>query len=569
MTDTAIYSEADIDRWEWKLAARRPPLDDPCDLLDDYLPTVLQLRVPDWPLCEHHQTPSDFVRDAVATKDGRSVYPIIVCVANRGGAKSFNCSLVEWLKVRRYDGFQASILGGSGQQSAKCYEHSRSFWDGLSGKLAADLKREPTEHKTSLRNGSGMTILMASHTSVRGGRVNDLVTDEADEIKREIFEASMGQAIKPWSEGGIQRIVASTINRAGGIIEDLISRAPQGKIHLITYCWKEVTRTCDTDWLCAECELYQSCRGDLRALHECIVIAVDEDTSEVRVAREHAGRTYETTIWTDQIEDCPAELAPGDRVEVRGNPHGFLDVRDVLEYKQMVSDETWDSEMDCNLKQPLGAVLKRADVDRCTKTLRYSDTPPYAFDRSSKLETWLGVDWGYRNETCVVVYQWDGKLDLRVIAEMHWTEKTGDELAKLIKDIGDRYKTNHGYADAEDPDKIKACRKRGITLKAVAFGAWKDRCLEAMRVWLQGRGQRNLSINANCTHLTNALIQWRYKDEVVDESAERAIVKKDDHPCDAMLAGFRRFAKKQGPRMPVPEQTDERARYRTMAEAAG
>jgi hypothetical protein len=541
---------------EWRWALKEPPLDDLDALLNDYLPTALGLRIPDWPICDHHNTPGDFMRVALAMgDDGRPENGAILYVTTRAGAKSHNLSLVEWLKTRKHDGFEAKILGGSWEQSHRCYEHSLTFWDGLNGKFYSDLQAPPTEHRTRLKNRSSIATLKASERSVRGSRVNDLALDELDEIPRAIYQAAISQRIrgKRDSIGGHQFLMASSINRAGGLVEEKMAeyeKSGRGR-KMIVYCWKEVTATCTIEGSCIQCPLHVHCRGDLRKLWDCVVVSVDEDIPEVMIAREHNGRTYKTAIWRDDIEDCPASLEPGDRVQVRGNPHGYLDARDVAEVWLELSDETIDSEWNCNLKQPLGAVLKRAHIDRCTKELRFSREEPFAFDRKAP-HTWLCIDWGYRNETCVVGAQWDGKLDLRLFSEAHWQEKTGDELAELITAIGDRYTTTSGpcrlaYADASDPDKIKALRQRGWTVKPVAFGAWKNRCLEALRVWLQGRGGKNLSINRNCTHLTKALIAWKYKDEVTDEDAERAIVKKDDHPCDAVLAGMRRFAKKKSP----------------------
>jgi len=554
---------------EWSLAVAEPPLRDTDTLLFDYLPAVLGIRVPDWPMCRDHEPPATAFRRALSyDMDAvRAHYPKILVVANRTGGKSFFAALIEWLKAKRFPRFEGRILGGSADQALECYKHAVQFCQGLGNKLMSDLKAEPTRDRMGFRNGSLLQCLKASQTSVRGGHPNDLVIDETDEVPRPIFEAAQSMPHRRrTADIPKQLIMTSTINRAGGLVEGLIREAERRGIEVITYCWKEVTRTCNVPIECKDCPVWDYCRGDLKAARECIVLDVNE-LEEVRVAVPFRDGHHETVIdRTDIREEGPIQA--GDRVHVAGNPHGFLEILDVLDVFDMVSEETWESEWCCLLRQPLGAVLKRTQIDGCCVEMNYSPDKPHALDRRIK-HTWLGIDWGYRNETCAVVFQWDGANDLRIIAEAHWTEKTGRELADIIDAIGERYGTKEAYADSSDPDKIAELKTRGWLVHSVAFGTWKERCLEALRVWLQGRDDRSLSINRNLSHLISALIGWRYKDSVTNEDPEVAILKKDDHPCDATLAGMRRFARRTSPRARVGQEIDAPALKGTVEELLG
>jgi len=546
-----------VNRIQWSLALMRPPIEDHDALLFEYLPAVLGLTIPDWPMCRNHAPPATAVRKALTydMDTCRAEFAKLLIIANRTGGKSFVAALIEWMMARAFDRFEGRILGGSADQSKECYKHAVAFCEGLDYKLMDCLKSSPQTEVMEFANRSLIRCLKASQTSVRGGHPNHLVIDELDEVARDIYEAAQSMPHRRrTAQIPKQLIMTSTINRAGGLVERLVREKDARGLEVVTYCWKEVTRTCRQVCACEQCKLFDYCGGDLKAVKDCIVVNVDDALDEVRVAVPWNGGHHETVIQREDIEDA-GDLTQGDRVKVRGNPHGFLEVTDVADIFDMISEETWESEWCCLLRQPLGAVLKRTQIDSACVSMEYSREEPKALDRRMT-HTWLGIDWGYRNETCVVCFQWDGKNDLRVIGEAHWTEKTGEELADMIKALADRWGATEAWADAADPSKISALRKVGVTVHSVAFGAWKDRCLEALRVWLQRRDERNLSINANLSHLIGALINWRYKDNVVNEEAEVAIVKRDDHPCDAMLAGMKRFARRRSPRAVTGEQVD-------------
>jgi len=545
------------------LAAERPPVHDTRELVELWIPSVVGVRPCDWPVCENHQPPATFLYYVFERDErGRLVHSKVLYVSNRTGGKSFNAALAQWIKCLAEPKREGRILGGSGEQARECYKHTVALWDSLDGRLWRYLAKEPLEKGTYLKHGGFYAVQKASHTSVRGSHPNDLTVDEADEVRSDIYEAALSQ---PHRKHGLdkQLIVTSTINKAGGIVEDLVRTAKERRMASVVCCWREVTATCTIEEECPTCILWPKCQGVMKEPREAILVERDEEGEELRVAVKHVEDYHETWVYPEHIlsPKDPMKAEIGDRMLVEANPHGYLDTRDVGDVYSMVSEETWDSEWESEVRQPLGAVLKRHHVQASLREMNYRKDPPLAYDKKMR-HTWLGIDWGYTNETCVVVFQWDGLYDLRIIAEAHWTEKTGDALADAISDVAERYKTNLVFCD-NDPDKIAYLKRKKLKVRRVLFGKWKDSCLEALRVWIQMRGSKRLTINDRLTHLIGALEKWRYKDKFTEETAEKAILKVDDHPCDATLAGMRRFATLKKPRAKIREEKrDTLARYK-------
>lgn len=514
------------------LLAARPPVDSPDTFLNIYCPTVLGFRIPDWHMCEDHNTPADFTRAMLLRKDGRYVFSVILWVAGRAGSKSFQLALCTWAKARTWDGYDARILGGSGEQARQCYDHTLEFWD-AHPLFLGEVADVPHIERTQLKNKSHYSILTCSMKSVRGKHPQQLNIDEADEVPRDIFDAAWSQSFKRTKGRGAgiapQWVVTSTINYAGGLVEGLLRTGKDAGWHIGVHCWREVAQTCN-DLSCAECNLRRSCQGILRdQMRDCEIM--DQTGKWVEVCYDWKGETRRTYVESAKIDDTRrTPWAIGHGVKIRGNPHGYMDIENIRNVRRGVSDEAWDSEWDCNLRQLRGAVLRRADVERCMADVQWEERMPY---------TWVGADWGYVNETCELIFQWDGAKELHVVAEVSWTERSDEELRILTNAIGDRYRTRELWGDAEHPGIFKVLRNDGWDAKKVAFGAYKELCIEQMRVWMQGHDGRVLKINKRLTHLHDCLVNWHYKPNTLVEEID----KKDDHPCDAFVAGMRRFTR--------------------------
>ena len=111
-----------------------------------------------------------------------------ICWANRSGGKTFNGALVTWLDSMFKAGCETKILGGSGEQSLRMYEHILSF---ITPPFQHLVEGESLRTRTHLVNGSNIQILTASPKSVRGPHPQKLKLDEVDEFEDRIYEAAL------------------------------------------------------------------------------------------------------------------------------------------------------------------------------------------------------------------------------------------------------------------------------------------------------------------------------------------------------------------------------------------
>ncbi len=116
-------------------------------------------------------------------------------------------------------------------------------------------------------NGSHVSILAASSTSVRGPHVSSLKLDEVDEIDPDIRESAMGMAMeirgcKP------SVLMTSTWHRVDGPMSELIDRGRAGGFPVDTYCVFEVLERCPEERSgpllenCPGCPLLDWCHSD-------------------------------------------------------------------------------------------------------------------------------------------------------------------------------------------------------------------------------------------------------------------------------------------------------------------
>lgn len=184
----------------------------------------------------------------------------------RGGGKSFLSAIDTHLRSRFHPRHGTRILGGSKAQSEQIYDAlSEVIRDGR-GKLGNDAAALAKLLKTqaTYKNGSSVTILAASPTSVRGPHVPSLKLDEVDEIDPDVRESAMGMAME---KNGVKSsvLMTSTWHRVGGPMAGLIDRANNGDFPLHSFCMFEVLERCPEERSgrmfekCPECPLMPWC----------------------------------------------------------------------------------------------------------------------------------------------------------------------------------------------------------------------------------------------------------------------------------------------------------------------
>ena len=183
------------------------------------------VRVPGQAVCRGHSAPLDMFARQVLERPALALWH-----GPRGSGKSFLSAIDTHIASRFHPRHETRILGGSLAQSEQIHQalreavvHGRGpMGESDAGSIARLLKNEVHYH-----NGSEVSILAASATSVRGPHVPSLKLDEVDEIDPEIRESAMGMAMEV---RGCRSsvLMTSTWHRVAGPMAELIDTGPRG-----------------------------------------------------------------------------------------------------------------------------------------------------------------------------------------------------------------------------------------------------------------------------------------------------------------------------------------------------
>ena len=209
-------------------------------------------------VCAGHRPPFDWVSDVWLNRPSQ-----VLVLGPRGGGKSFLSAILTHMESRFNPKLDTRILGGSKSQSMQIYEAiNSSIFHGQGEKgsdaftIARMMKDEARYH-----NGSRVSILAASDTSVRGPHVATLRLDEVDEIDTNLREAAYGMAM---AKNGMSSSITmtSTWHRLGGPMTELIDRGLGGEFPLYQSCAFDVLENCSEQrsgrWIGGEAG-YENC----------------------------------------------------------------------------------------------------------------------------------------------------------------------------------------------------------------------------------------------------------------------------------------------------------------------
>lgn len=204
------------------LTASRPQTDAE---LAAYIARAFGVTLPDTRICANHSTPFRAFADAYFARSSVAVWK-----ASRGfGGKSFLMSLLGNAEASTL-GADVTILGGSGEQSARVLEYLQR-WAG---------EETNTRRRTDYASGGRVSALMASSRSVRGPHPQRLRIDEADEVDLAILDAAMGQ---PMGTDLVakQTVFSSTHQYPDGTMTEVLRRAADNAWPVYEWCWHETS----------------------------------------------------------------------------------------------------------------------------------------------------------------------------------------------------------------------------------------------------------------------------------------------------------------------------------------
>jgi hypothetical protein len=267
--------------------APREQLTEPKDAaqLRAWVERELKLKLPREAVCQHHQSPFEYL-DCAFFQKARD----IVVWAPRGGGKTRLGAAATLLDLLFKPQCHVRILGGSLDQSLRMWEHLGPDVHRLA---EAQVQRSRSTRRIDFENGSSAAILPQSQRAVRGLHVQKLRCDEVEMFDPEVWQAAQ---LIARSKGDVKGTVEvfSTMHKHGGLMSKIVDNAERTGAKIIKWCILDVMEKCPEERVCKGCALEEECNGIAKT--KC---------------------------------------------------DGFVPIDDVIAWKRRVDKETWESEMLC------------------------------------------------------------------------------------------------------------------------------------------------------------------------------------------------------------------------------
>jgi hypothetical protein len=190
------------------------------------------MRFPATPVCPGHSTPFAAICDAYF---GRA--PVVVWKASRAfGGKTNAMAALAFAEAVTLQA-SVTILGGSGEQSARVHEYMDGFWAKPAAPRQA-LSVDATKTKTRLVWGNTVTALMASYAAVSGPHPQRLRVDEVDLVDLGLLDQALGQ---PMSTEDVEAnvLLSSAHYQPDGTLTEVLKRAAEKGWKVHEWCWRE------------------------------------------------------------------------------------------------------------------------------------------------------------------------------------------------------------------------------------------------------------------------------------------------------------------------------------------
>jgi hypothetical protein len=225
----------------------------------------LGVKVATGGICAGHSAPFEMLSAQVFDRPS-----IMLWHGPRGSGKSFLSAADTHIESRFYPNSGSRILGGSLAQSRQIYEAIDALAVKGRGILGADSDTilSITKQEALYNNGSSVSILAASPTSVRGPHVANLKLDEVDEIDPGVREDSMGMVMAK-NNRSPSLLMTSTWHRVAGPMASLVARGRAGEFPVHSYCAFEVLERCPEERSgknlekCPDCPIFKWCHQDM------------------------------------------------------------------------------------------------------------------------------------------------------------------------------------------------------------------------------------------------------------------------------------------------------------------
>jgi hypothetical protein len=473
-----------------------PAVDDLCQTpqqLRAWVEAHLQLRMPQKPVCPHHQSPLAYLWHAYHEPAGDAVV-----WAPRGGGKTSLGAAATLLDLLHKPGCQVRILGGSLEQSLRMWEHLEPMLQ----RLAPDaMNGRERARRITLATGSGAAVLTQSQRAVRGLRVQKLRCDEVELFKPDVWAAAQlatrsrsaeeceRLAAKALEEqevgryaGGIRCAVEalSTLHQPFGLMQEILDSAQARGVPIFRWCLLDVLERCPAERECKSCGLREECGGRLRR-------------------------------------------AQG----------GFFSIEDAVAMKGRVSAATWEAEMLCLRPSTSLSVFPEFDPDR-----HIAEEPPWQREWSQlpPLAAY-SIDFGYAAPFVCLLVQFDEKKRLFVADEHVRSHLTVEKQLIAIQAKGWPWPAfvacdGAGVAsnDQTAHSNTQLCRSVWPQVRTEKAGI--NTGLDSIRADLSpALGEARLCIHPRCVNLIRSLRTYRYSRPHDEKPLKDGVA---DHAVDAL-----------------------------------
>lgn len=184
--------------------------------------------------CIEHQLIIDAMWDSYS-----EIEDFLIWYAARGTGKTYDLSLLSFIETIYKPKCSTSIIGGSLEQAMRAVAYFNEFWEKSCIGNQFIINKEITSKGFRTIEGSWVKALAASPKSIRGEHPNKLRIDEADELDRKLYDASLGQ---PKAKNGHKDnvIISSTLHHPFGLMSEILDDVEKIGAKLYKWCIYDV-----------------------------------------------------------------------------------------------------------------------------------------------------------------------------------------------------------------------------------------------------------------------------------------------------------------------------------------
>jgi len=439
----------------------------------------------------------------------------VLMVGPRGSGKSYLVAMIEyaaWMFLNA----QCVNLGGSEEQARAVYDHISGFL--YSDSEARDSMGDGDLLRERITKGGIFPIpyvncRTASEKSVRGphpgrsGVPGVLVIDEVFEAEDDIVRSAL-----PMINTADPKvlIMLTTFHKPTGIFQEFWD-ANDIEIEgfsepFIRYSWDafDISKPCNRDCnLCHERIRNQYCK------YVCDCIMPNGTRKEHHPAH----------ITTERCPICGAKYVRKARLG-----GGWLDLADMFFYVDKIDTNTFETDYMGLRPSIVGGVLDSHSVDsaiaRAPKSVDRIDFSKYSYK--------IGIDWGARGQTAILVAQIDHNRDYILFKQKAFNNTTDTQIREWLDALRVETGITEVWADQSHPFQNDYLARIGFSVHPVNFHKFKEDAVGVIKYYFEANKLFIMDCGHDTVVFTKQLKGWR-------RNKMGRIVKRNDHFCDALI----------------------------------